>query len=316
MKWFNGICAAFAAHKKLNKKIVKNKQSSEKLGWKPSWFDSEIFDQKLVENIRKYQLRYEELSPTGVVDTETHRRKLTEREGLVFALKEYAERNRRSPHSIICNGKYVDIEWDKVILYKEVDGLKLPDNCYRKFDDERKPNMFVAHWDVCLSSRSCFKVLKNRGISVHFCIDNDGTIFQLMDCNDIGWHAGNRKVNNNSVGVEISNAYYPKYQELYKTKGFGPRPMWRDAKVHGRKLKPFLGFYDVQIDAFKALAKALHKAYGIPLVAPMDGENLLEGIDPDVQKGIFKGIVNHYHVTTRKIDCAGFKLDKILKEIA
>ena len=315
MKWFKGICSAFAAHNRFNTKIAQNKQSSEKLGWEPSWFGCKVFDHKLVESIKRFQLKYEILTATGVVDTPTYRRKATEREGLVSALKEYAERNRRSPNAIICNDKYVDINWDKVVLFKEIDGFKLPPNCYRKSKDERKPNMFVAHWDVCLSSRSCYKVLKKRGISVHFCIDNDGTIYQLMDCNDIGWHAGNRKVNNNSIGVEISDAYYPKYQELYKTKGFGERPVWSDAEVHGRKLEPFLGFYDVQIEAFKALAKALHNAYDIPLVAPMVGEELLRGVDPDVQKGTFQGVINHYHVTRRKIDCAGLKLDKILKEI-
>ena len=100
-----------------------------------------------------------------------------------------------------------------------------------------------------------------------------------------------------------------------EAKGFGPRPFWRNAEVHGKKLKPFLGFYPVQIEAFKALAKTLHRAYDIPLVTPMDGENLLRGVDPDVQKGLFKGVINHYHITTRKIDCAGLELDKVLKEI-
>ena len=217
---------------------------------------------------------------------------------------------------ILCNNEQVPISWDNIILFNDTEGLSLPESCYRKAKNGRNPTMFVTHWDVCLSSKSCFNILKKRKLSVHFLIDNDGTIYQLMDCNDIGWHAGNRKVNNDSVGVEISNAYYPKYQELYRAKGFGPRPMWRNAKVHGRKLKPFLGFYDVQIEAFKALTKALHNAYDIPLIAPMDGENLLKTVDSNVSKGTFKGVINHYHVTERKIDCAGLKLNKILEEIA
>ena len=244
-------------------------------------------------------------------NTSQFRRSATEKEANQISLD--TEKDKRF---IICNGNDVPIDWDNVITFNSPEGFTLPKNCYRKAKNERKPTMFVAHWDVCLSSKSCFNVLKKRGISVHFCIDNDGTIYQLMDCNDIGWHAGNRKVNNNSVGVEISNAYYPKYQELYRTRGFGPRPIWRNAKVHERKLKPFLGFYDVQIEAFKALTKALHNAYGIPLAAPMDGKNLLKTVDSDVSKGTFKGVINHYHVTKRKIDCAGLKLDKILKEIA
>jgi len=42
----------------------------------------------------------------------------------------------------------------------------------------------------------------------------------------------------------------------------------------------------------------------------------LKTVDSNVSKGTFKGVINHYHVTERKIDCAGLKLDKILKEIA
>ena len=166
--------------------------------------------------------------------------------------------------------------------------------------------MFVAHWDVCLSSKSCFKILEKRGLSVHFLIDNDGTIFQIMDCNDIGWHGGNRKVNNTSIGVEISNAYYPKYQTVYRRKGFGARPMMDGVKVHGRELKAFTGFYPVQEAAFAALAKALHGAYDIPLVAPMENNKLVETTYSEVQAATFKGVVSHYHITKRKIDCAGF----------
>jgi len=222
---------------------------------------------------------------------------------------------KKEENFIICNDKQIPIEWDSVVTFKNVGGLSLPKNCYRQAKNERIPQMFVVHWDVCLSSESCFNVLKKKGVSVHFCIDNDGTIYQLMDCNDIGWHAGNRNVNNNSVGVEISNAYYPKYQNIYRKKGFGPRPILHDVQVHGKNLDPFLGFYSVQEQALQALIKVLHKVYDIPLTTPMDGENILKSVDINVQRGIFKGVVNHYHVTTRKIDCAGLELDKILKNI-
>ena len=216
---------------------------------------------------------------------------------------------------IICNGEKQPIDWPDVITFDDTEGLLMPRNCYRKPRTERNPTMFVAHWDVCLSSKSCFNVLKKRRLSVHFCIDNDGTIYQLMDCNNVAWHAGNRKVNDKSIGVEISNAYYPKYQDMYRSQGFGPRPWCHDVEVHGKKLPPFLGFYPVQVEAFKVLAKTLHKVYNIPLVVPMKEGNLSTTIVSDVQQATFKGVVNHYNISSRKIDCAGFKLDKILKEI-
>jgi len=241
---------------------------------------------------------------------EKNREIITEKEAKEISLERPEELK-----FIICNGKKSVIDWPDVITFNEPEGFLMPRNCYKKPRTERVPTMLVAHWDMCLSSKSCFNVLKKRELSVHFCIDNDGTIYQLMDCNDVAWHAGNRKVNNNSLGVEISNAYYPKYQDTYRTQGFGPRPWYRNAQVHGETLQPFLGFYPVQVEAFKALAKALHKAYDIPLVAPMDGESLSTNIVSDVQQATFKGVLSHYHVTTRKIDCAGFELDKILKEI-
>ena len=38
--------------------------------------------------------------------------------------------------------------------------------------------------------------------------------------------------------------------------------------MRGQATDPFLGFHDVQLDAFRALAAALHTHLGIPLVSP------------------------------------------------
>ena len=48
-------------------------------------------------------------------------------------------------------------------------------------------------------------MLEKRGISVHFGIDNDGTIYQLLDTNHAAWHASSRKVNHRAIGIEIAN---------------------------------------------------------------------------------------------------------------
>ena len=244
------------------------------------------------------------------LDPSSQRREELDRE----AAEEWAKPSGNQK-SIICDNKHHAIEWDNVVTFEQPDGLVLPKKCYKKQKNSRIPNMLVAHWDVCLSSKSCFNILKKRKLSVHFLIDNDGTIFQLMDCNDIGYHAGNRAVNNNSIGVEISNAYYPKYQSIYKKRGFGSRPVWKDAKVHGKTLEPFLGFYPAQEEAFIALSKALNNVYKIPLQTPQIDGVTSTTVVPDVKRGEFKGIVNHFHVTNRKIDCAGFDIDKFLKNI-
>jgi hypothetical protein len=176
--------------------------------------------------------------------------------------------------------------------------------------------MFVNHWDVCLNSETCAKVLNRRGISVHFCIDNDGTIYQLVDMNHAAWHAGSKKWNHSSVGVEIANAYYPKYQSWYKRNGFGERPLIEGETVHGSRMKPFTGFYPVQLEALKALWEACHLAVGIPYKCPLDKKgNTLKKVSTSAASGRFKGFVSHYHLTRRKIDCAGLDIKNLLEDL-
>ncbi|HMO24973.1 MAG TPA: N-acetylmuramoyl-L-alanine amidase [Tepidisphaeraceae bacterium] len=68
----------------------------------------------------------------------------------------------------------------------------------------QKVDQFVIHYDVCGTSRRCFFVLHDlRGLSVHFMLDIDGTIYQTMDLKERAWHAG--AANTRSVGIEIAN---------------------------------------------------------------------------------------------------------------
>ncbi|MCB1119857.1 MAG: N-acetylmuramoyl-L-alanine amidase, partial [Chlamydiia bacterium] len=81
--------------------------------------------------------------------------------------------------------------WDLPLLQKVVD-------------------QFVMHYDVCGFSQTCFKVLHdNRGLSVHFMLDIDGTIYQTLDLKERAWHA--TISNTRSIGVEIAHigAYPP-----------------------------------------------------------------------------------------------------------
>lgn len=75
--------------------------------------------------------------------------------------------------------------WDLALLQQHVD-------------------QFVLHYDVCGVSQQCFRILHDvRGLSVHFLLDIDGTIYQTMDVKEKGWHA--TISNNRSVGIEIAN---------------------------------------------------------------------------------------------------------------
>jgi len=299
-------------------KIFYNEASAAKLGWEPEWFGASTFDDRLLKAVRKWQ-RENGLTADGLVGPTTFRRIWTEREANIDDWIPQQIDSRPNGGVIVHNGKFHRIEWDRVVLWSETpSGLACVDGTYTSGagHEDRRPSYFVTHWDVCLDSRSCARILARRGISVHFMIDNDGTIYQALDTQHSAWHAGNRKWNRSSIGVEISNAYYTKYQNKYVSRGFGKRPVWDEAEVHGVKQKPFLGFYDVQIQALKALYKAVHNATGIPLETPLDknGE-MLTTVSKEAAANKFEGFISHFHLKRSKIDCAGLDIKKILEEI-
>jgi len=292
----------------MTEKIRYNTLSYKRYGWKPSWFGANDFDNDLIEKIVQFQKSLG-LEADGLCGPSTYRRIYTHREANIDDYEPKGEH-------IVYNGEFFPIKWDKVVTWDEAGGLRLNKDTYNDYSgkEPRDISMFVNHWDVCLNSKSCASVLNKRKVSVHFCIDNDGTIYQLIDMQHRAWHAGNSIVNTKSVGVEISNAFYTKYQDWY-TKRHGPRPVVSDAVVHGRTLETHLGFYPVQLEALKALWKAVHEACGVPLSAPMTPDGLDTGVNLDVSKGRFSGFFNHYNITSKKIDCAGLQIDKMLEDI-
>ena len=287
-----------------------NKASALKLGWDPSWFSAKEFDEKLITNIRKYQ-RGHGLAADGLCGPMTFRRINTEREALLEEEYESLDGNH-----IICEDELIPIEWDKVVNLRDDNNLALPKGFKKYKKNKRNVKMIVTHFDVCLSAKSCKRVLEKKGISSHFAIDNDGTIYQMVDTQHEGWHAGNRKVNKAAVGIDISNAVYTKYQKWYRRKGFGSRPIVEKVKVHGRYVKECLGFYPVQLEAYKALVKTLCAHYDIPIQMPMDKEgNVLRAVHKETKAGKFNGIVNHFHITRGKWDTANLDWDEMLSDL-
>jgi len=294
-------------------KIFYNQASAAKLGWTPEWFGAYEFDDNLLKKIRNFQ-RLHRLTADGMCGPTTYRRIWTVREE---KLDEYVppqiSQGPKTGH-IIYNNDFYPIEWDKVVLPFNKGGLKMRSG-FKTVTKIRKPRMFVCHWDAALNSDSCYKILRKRGLSIHFTIDNDGTIYQYLDMNHIAYHCG--KHNSTTVGVEISNAFYPKYQGWYQRHGFGKREMVKDAHVHGRSIKPFMDFYPAQVGALKALMKAVNGAMPwIKLECPLDdfGETSYT-VDESAVKNKFYGFVSHYHLSKGKMDCANLDLKKLLGEI-
>ena len=299
-------------------KVFYNKSSADSLGWSPEWFGAEEHDDDLVKAIRKWQ-KARNLTADGLCGPATYRRIWTERED---------EISNYAPPTAVCgpgdkfivhNGSFIPIDWDHVVLWDEPGGFSCKEGTYTSYagKSDREPHFFVNHWDVCLSTESMARVIEKRGISIHFGIDNDGTIYQLLDTQHAAWQAGGRRWNHDSIGVEIANAYYPKYQSWYERNGFGSRPVNAagSVKCHGGSLEEHLGFYDVQLEALKALWVAIHRGLNIPLACPVDTSgNLIETVDKSCASSRFKGFINHYNLTKRKIDCAGLDIVRLLKE--
>ena len=240
--------------------IEKNIVSSKKYGWTPEWFGHDDFDEELIKLIIEFQHEFS-LGQDGIVGPVTYRR--LETELLVEQDFKPAKRNKRKGEKgIIYNGNKYPIKWEKIILWDERGGLPAKKGTYYDWSKKpaRQPVQFVNHWDATLSSEACARIIGKRGLSMHFLIDNDGTIYQMLDIQHPAWQAGSKFWNTNGIGVEISNAYYTKYQNWYVKNGFGERPVV-ESEVHGVKLGKHLDFYPVQLEAL-ALFKKKNKDYG------------------------------------------------------
>jgi N-acetyl-anhydromuramyl-L-alanine amidase AmpD len=192
-------------------------------------------------------------------------------------------------------------------------------------------DLLVVHYDACGTSRRCFEVLHDRrGLSAHFLLDLDGTLYQTRDLADTAWHA--RQANPRSVGVEIANiGAYPAGQaspleEWYgedergvrvtlpsrlddgglRTPGFVARPA-REGRIEGPVQGELLEMHDYtpeQYESLAHLAAALCRLF--PAIEPdaprgtdgaVRGDALAEG-----ELRAFQGILGHLHVSAEKQD--------------
>jgi N-acetyl-anhydromuramyl-L-alanine amidase AmpD len=197
---------------------------------------------------------------------------------------------------------------------------------------QRVVDQFVLHYDVCGISKVCFNILHDhRGLSVHFMLDLDGTIYQTLDLKERARHA--TISNDRSIGIEIANmgAYPPGdtkvLDEWYARDAEGrpyikiPErlgdPQFQVARFTGRPARPVplrgniqgteLAQYDLTPEQYAALVKltaALCRIF--PKIAcdyPRSAEGrLLTKKLPDDALKAYGGVLGHYHIQTNKID--------------
>ncbi len=192
-------------------------------------------------------------------------------------------------------------------------------------------DQLVLHYDACGASKVCFRSMHdNRGLSVHFLLDVDGTLYQTVDLREHCWHAG--KANFRSIGVEIAHIGGRKQnlvhemEEWYvrdevglriqfpdwlgngdvRTVGFVGRPARQQrqvGRIHGER--QFM--YDMTPEQYQALARL---SAGLCQVFPhmqpdaprgRDGAVLRHALKEKEYQG-FGGILGHYHLTANKLD--------------
>ena len=194
-------------------------------------------------------------------------------------------------------------------------------------------DQFVMHYDVCGTSQRCFQVLHDgRGLSVHFMLDIDGTIYQTLDLKERAWHA--TVSNSRSIGVEIASiGAYPAdqkdavFQKWYYTDENGVVELAPQRNVGrlGLRDKPFIGqparpeliegtiqgtklyqydFTPQQYDSLIKLTATLCKIFPkIKCDYPKDKEgNLIPQVLSEKEWQDFHGVLGHYHVQLNKID--------------
>lgn len=163
-------------------------------------------------------------------------------------------------------------------------------------------------------AKAVFNVLSKREsgeekfvyLSVHFEIDQKGTITQLCDLDHCAQHAGS--ANEWTWGVEIANLGTGKESKNH------PRKFYID-QMHGRSMR-FLAFYDEQKIAACNLCKEVHRIIELPLDIPrgLIGK-AVRGVLTDEELGAWKGVLAHYMITNRKIDPSPDMMDYLVSNL-
>jgi N-acetyl-anhydromuramyl-L-alanine amidase AmpD len=253
--------------------------------------------------------------------------------------RRFSDREQTSPRDGDSPHRY----GDRRVTHSADEAARIEDIGWTLDDARAHIDQFVLHYDVCGTSRRCFEVLHDlRGLSVHFMLDIDGTIYQTLDVKERAWHAGT--ANDRSVGIEIAHiGAYPEsdrgaIERWYRRDAEGwpiltPPADWRpiDARlaggrgdvtivfdrdslrsarpdliggeINGRALVQF-DYTDAQYEALIRLTATLSAVLsGIGLDAPRDADGrVVPGVLDEAALADFRGVLGHYHITRGKID--------------
>ncbi len=211
---------------------------------------------------------------------------------------------------------------------------------WRLADLQAVVHQVVLHYDAAGTSAQAFEVLHDRrGLSAHFLVDLDGTVYQTLDLKERAWHAG--ATNDRSVGIEVANIgasadraaldrWYPPAPDgarlvvpdgvrrgaLATGATFAPaRPGPIVGAIHGETLWQ----HDFTAAQYEALARLLATLSRVlprcRLAAPRgaDGAVLRTLLPEGEARDAFEGVLGHWHVSAAKVDPGpAFQWDAVL----
>ncbi len=180
-------------------------------------------------------------------------------------------------------------------------------------------SQLVLHFDGCVNSRSCFKSMHNRprpsgngcGLSAHFMIDADGTIYQTLDLVERAYHA--EEANSGSIGVEICNRgrvdrnEWPKLPADYRTRAT------KHVVINGEDHEAY-DFRPEQYQAIVALTRTLLRVFPKirPVIPEENGKPIMDTLSEPLS---FAGIMGHLHIERKKWDPGALDWDRILRAL-
>ena len=180
-------------------------------------------------------------------------------------------------------------------------------------------DLILLHADGMTTAHATHRVLLNGGLSTHFCVDWDGTVYQCADPGLYGTLHGGEQ-NMRSVGIDLCNDMVELHKDASKPYPYPDnqrdewpkykRPKSPVIKIQGRGKQTY-GYTDPQYVGLIELLKILCDALDVPKQPPLDERmevptSMLE--DP----GGAKGFAAHWHTAATRWDPGpGFDWDRV-----
>lgn len=155
------------------------------------------------------------------------------------------------------------------------------------------PDTILIHYTASLDAESAIRELTRTGkggVSAHLVIDRDGSPYQLLSFDSVGWHAGisewqgRKGVNPRSIGIEIVNAGRLEVREGAFYTWSGQRV--EDSEVLGatHRNEDFSSYWQLytpeQIDTVRVLCQLLMQHYPIKYILGHEEVSPGRKVDP------------------------------------